>query len=108
MPPQVVCRAPTFIRGPTRQAFRRDFSGLTPRRLGLYHCPTDHRIADSAGLPAQFAGKPILRSISMNSFLAGTSLGGNPDWVITYPDRKSTRLNSSHRCISYAVFCLKK
>src|SRR5437762_10763743 len=22
------------------------------------------------------------------------------------PDRKSTRLNSSHRCISYAVFCL--
>src|SRR5437879_11520252 len=25
-----------------------------------------------------------------------------------YEDRKSTRLNSSHRCISYAVFCLKK
>src|SRR5437763_12306382 len=23
-------------------------------------------------------------------------------------DRKSTRLNSSHRCISYAVFCSKK
>src|SRR4029434_704449 len=23
-------------------------------------------------------------------------------------DRKSTRLNSSHTCISYAVFCLKK
>ena len=23
-------------------------------------------------------------------------------------DRKSTRLNSSHRCIAYAVFCLKK
>src|ERR1017187_1025928 len=23
-------------------------------------------------------------------------------------DRKSTRLNSSHRCISYAVFCLTK
>src|ERR1017187_1866233 len=28
------------------------------------------------------------------------------DWSL--PDRKSTRLNSSHRCISYAVFCLKK
>ena len=27
------------------------------------------------------------------------------DFVV---DRKSTRLNSSHRCISYAVFCLKK
>src|SRR2546430_3711259 len=25
-----------------------------------------------------------------------------------YPDRKSTRLNSSHSQISYAVFCLKK
>src|SRR5471032_3464220 len=25
-----------------------------------------------------------------------------------YPDRKSTRLNSSHITISYAVFCLKK
>src|SRR5436189_813535 len=28
--------------------------------------------------------------------------------VTTQKDRKSTRLNSSHRCISYAVFCLKK
>src|SRR5438105_7504957 len=26
----------------------------------------------------------------------------------TFPDRKSTRLNSSHEWISYAVFCLKK
>src|SRR2546421_6497965 len=26
----------------------------------------------------------------------------------SYPDRKSTRLNSSHDQISYAVFCLKK
>src|SRR5947207_4509843 len=25
-----------------------------------------------------------------------------------FPDRKSTRLNSSHTVISYAVFCLKK
>src|SRR6266516_5332683 len=40
-------------------------------------------------------------------------------WLLAYPserlsrsettqDRKSTRLNSSHRTISYAVFCLKK
>src|SRR3712207_8497691 len=27
---------------------------------------------------------------------------------LTYLDRKSTRLNSSHANISYAVFCLKK
>src|SRR5207248_7319729 len=31
--------------------------------------------------------------------IAAPSIGG---------DRKSTRLNSSHRTISYAVFCLKK
>src|SRR2546426_7625875 len=28
--------------------------------------------------------------------------------VLTVEDRKSTRLNSSHLVISYAVFCLKK
>src|SRR2546426_8852028 len=28
--------------------------------------------------------------------------------VVTERDRKSTRLNSSHLVISYAVFCLKK
>src|SRR5207248_11210174 len=30
------------------------------------------------------------------------------DGVVRVQDRKSTRLNSSHRTISYAVFCLKK
>src|SRR5690606_42058832 len=30
------------------------------------------------------------------------------EWYLTSPDRKSTRLNSSHVKISYAVFCLKK
>src|SRR5690625_6149442 len=29
-------------------------------------------------------------------------------YIISIPDRKSTRLNSSHVAISYAVFCLKK
>src|SRR5690625_6613515 len=40
---------------------------------------------------------------------------GSPEWflpVVLHPvarsDRKSTRLNSSHVAISYAVFCLKK
>src|SRR5207244_13261323 len=32
------------------------------------------------------------------------SVGG----IIEVPDRKSTRLNSSHQIISYAVFCLKQ
>src|SRR5688572_32097767 len=30
------------------------------------------------------------------------------DESVSRPDRKSTRLNSSHSQISYAVFCLKK
>src|SRR2546428_7412578 len=36
--------------------------------------------------------------------IAGLPRGGGP----SRPDRKSTRLNSSHDQISYAVFCLKK
>src|SRR5437773_12387734 len=31
-----------------------------------------------------------------------------PEHCFGYRDRKSTRLNSSHITISYAVFCLKK
>src|SRR5690606_39509052 len=50
-------------------------------------------------------------------WMAGTCLieGGNVTWYgdlrteeIKKKDRKSTRLNSSHVKISYAVFCLKK
>src|SRR5699024_11913634 len=38
------------------------------------------------------------------SIVSGTRSGS----VVSLPDRKSTRLNSSHVSISYAVFCLKK
>src|SRR3712207_7801016 len=42
----------------------------------------------------------------------GRQLHGRPDRVVlrggATGDRKSTRLNSSHANISYAVFCLKK
>src|SRR5690625_5595600 len=31
-----------------------------------------------------------------------------PGFYLDFADRKSTRLNSSHVAISYAVFCLKK
>src|SRR5689334_24714242 len=43
--------------------------------------------------------KSILLQSSQQAFSAGISLE---------EDRKSTRLNSSHSSISYAVFCLKK
>ena len=39
---------------------------------------------------------------------AGTVSIGMPGGVVELQDRKSTRLNSSHRCTSYAVFCLEK
>src|SRR5688500_19672011 len=35
-------------------------------------------------------------------------LGALPQGEVAALDRKSTRLNSSHLVISYAVFCLKK
>src|SRR5437762_8019299 len=35
-------------------------------------------------------------------------IAGGSVFEVVSEDRKSTRLNSSHRCISYAVFCLKK
>src|SRR5699024_12686019 len=38
----------------------------------------------------------------------GFTLEGAADALLTFKDRKSTRLNSSHVSISYAVFCLKK
>src|SRR5438094_10322552 len=36
------------------------------------------------------------------------SATAGPIRILLLEDRKSTRLNSSHRTISYAVFCLKK
>src|SRR5690242_3641465 len=49
----------------------------------------------------------IARSIALGQgFSSPTDLPTGPSaWA---PDRKSTRLNSSHMSISYAVFCLKK
>jgi prepilin-type N-terminal cleavage/methylation domain-containing protein len=54
------------------------------KALGLYHCPADHRVATVAPVP-QYNKKPILRSISMNSFMGGRSYGTAQDWVVTTP-----------------------
>jgi prepilin-type N-terminal cleavage/methylation domain-containing protein len=55
------------------------------KALKLYHCPADNRIADAPGVAAQFKNQPILRSISMNSYLDGRTMGATPDWVVTSP-----------------------
>src|SRR5437762_7933164 len=49
---------------------------------------------------ASAKGERRLTSVAGHGELRGNSYA--------HSDRKSTRLNSSHRCISYAVFCLKK
>src|SRR5689334_24309301 len=49
------------------------------------------------------AGKTVVGEFAVHLALAS---GGK--CFYTTPDRKSTRLNSSHSSISYAVFCLKK
>src|SRR6266568_4912009 len=61
-------------------------------------------------IPFSFASFPI----AAMSWIVPISLFANMTEmrivlsVIAFLDRKSTRLNSSHSSISYAVFCLKK
>src|SRR5256885_10116737 len=43
-----------------------------------------------------------------NRYITSPSPDGASHEVTHQADRKSTRLNSSHHVISYAVFCLKK
>src|SRR5437762_11385989 len=51
----------------------------------------------------RYGGKGVRKALeSVNGELHAALAG------LDAADRKSTRLNSSHRCISYAVFCLKK
>src|SRR5689334_25206635 len=52
-----------------------------------------------------FRSRPLNISPAMTPYRpASVSAAGAPNGA----DRKSTRLNSSHSSISYAVFCLKK
>src|SRR5438034_4576180 len=73
------------------------------RALGCW--PT--RVAVQHVLPNVVAPIIVLSTVAIAwSIILGASLsflGLGPR-----PDRKSTRLNSSHTVISYAVFCLKK
>src|SRR5699024_12151239 len=56
--------------------------------------PQTHAAFEVAAFPARLAGGTIVEQIE--------------DVLAILKDRKSTRLNSSHVSISYAVFCLKK
>src|SRR5207244_12538454 len=50
----------------------------------------------------RYAGNPY------TTMVAGTPASARGNGAFDEIDRKSTRLNSSHQIISYAVFCLKK
>src|SRR3712207_8182571 len=56
----------------------------------------------------QEAGFLVLMAPDVPSVLVELGYLSNPDDEKVLLDRKSTRLNSSHANISYAVFCLKK
>src|SRR5258707_10833986 len=53
----------------------------------------------------------LFRSLPERCLPRGSRQAGRRPWLqedVHHGDRKSTRLNSSHANISYAVFCLKK
>src|SRR2546421_8498254 len=52
------------------------------------------------------AGRPVRRQVPARARPGPRR--GHPAVADVHGDRKSTRLNSSHDQISYAVFCLKK
>src|SRR3712207_8238523 len=60
-----------------------------------------YRLVDPKLAAPAAAGDTVLHLESVEKFQVGVAIGIGED-------RKSTRLNSSHANISYAVFCLKK
>src|SRR5437764_4675452 len=72
----------------------------------LVYLPVTQDYAPAATLQVQTTGRPEPVIAGVRAQIQSLE----PNLAITnvQTDRKSTRLNSSHRCISYAVFCLKK
>src|SRR3712207_7455972 len=63
---------------------------------------------DAAGQPV---GEQVVLAravVDVREHGAGVAVVEAADVLVPLRDRKSTRLNSSHANISYAVFCLKK
>src|SRR5437867_9845391 len=70
---------------------------------------TASEIAEVLGLLPQEAEAIVKYRRDKEKFEDFEALSKTPGVAVEkLEDRKSTRLNSSHRTISYAVFCLKK
>src|SRR5438034_4411947 len=77
-----------------------------PPRSTLFPYTTLFR---SAQLQTMLAERPdVSHQAPINVLNLGFNNEGAYSFKFTLKDRKSTRLNSSHTVISYAVFCLKK
>src|SRR5256885_12360201 len=77
-----------------------------PPRSTLFPYTTLFRSLDARRFEVQRAG--VRRAPRGNEQLVGAQLAAIRRQDELFLDRKSTRLNSSHLVISYAVFCLKK
>src|SRR5207248_6524229 len=80
-----------------------------PPRSTLFPYTTLFRSCTPEELPqicAALKSSPHLKVEGFATHLASSEVLDAPS--VSEQDRKSTRLNSSHRTISYAVFCLKK
>src|SRR5436305_9240746 len=79
-------------------------AGMSPRKLKFVHAKLKSEIRVKSGLKRFLPA--ILSGEFEDSQVELVRWQGSGDIAAT--DRKSTRLNSSHVRISYAVFCLKK
>src|SRR3712207_7459972 len=82
-----------------------------PPRSTLFPYTTLFRSTASLRPPSTSPPRFLSHGIRHSPLANACSWHGRPPGTIapgTVEDRKSTRLNSSHANISYAVFCLKK
>src|SRR5699024_11432184 len=74
-----------------------------------YHPRMMMKIILCAYMQSVFSGRKIEALLKDSVRMMWLAQGYEPSYrTINRLDRKSTRLNSSHVSISYAVFCLKK
>src|SRR5258708_34183627 len=94
----------------SRQALFRVFYYGLPPEYALFFFLMIRRPPRSTLFPytTLFRSLLLVPSLMAAVTLAGRRWGPAVAGVLVGLDRKSTRLNSSHQIISYAVFCLKK